>query len=99
MGERGRVRGRCAGCGERLRARAAAGHRLLPPRRGAWGRRHRGPAVVRRTELEELQTRLGRVWSMNQPGGTEEHVVVELPSFSLAPAMMAHYSTRLVPLE
>src|SRR6476469_3338569 len=49
--------------------------------------------------LEELQTRLGRVWSMNQPGGTEEHVVVELPSFSLAPSMMAHYSTRLVPLE
>src|SRR5512141_2671 len=49
--------------------------------------------------LEELQTRLGRVWSMNQPGRTEEHVVVELPSFSLAPSMMAHYSTRLVALE
>ena len=43
--------------------------------------------------LEELQTRLGRVWSMNQPGRTEEHVVVELPSFSLAPSMMAHYRT------
>ncbi|HET8982612.1 MAG TPA: peptide ligase PGM1-related protein [Pedococcus sp.] len=49
--------------------------------------------------LEELQTRLGRVWAMNQPGRTEEHVVVELPSFSLAPSMMAHYRTRLVPLE
>ena len=49
--------------------------------------------------LEELQTKLGRVWSMNQPGRTEEHVVIELPSFSLAPSMMAHYRTRLVPLE
>lgn len=49
--------------------------------------------------LDQLQTRLGEVWSLNQPGCTAAHVVVALPSFSLAPSILAHYGPRLGPLE
>lgn len=49
--------------------------------------------------LDVLQTRLGDVWSMNHPGCTRAHVVVTMPSFSLAPSILAHYGRRLDALE
>ena len=49
--------------------------------------------------LDQLQTRLGEVWSLNQPGCTAAHVVVALPSFSLGPVDPGALWPRLEPLE
>ena len=47
----------------------------------------------------QLQSRLGAVWPLNRPGCPVEHAVVALPSFSLAPSVLAHYGRRLPALE
>jgi hypothetical protein len=49
--------------------------------------------------LDTLQTRLGEVCALNQSGVVDPHVVVALPSFSLAPSVLAHYGRRLDALE
>jgi hypothetical protein len=47
----------------------------------------------------ELQSGLGRALSLNDPGSTTEHVLVVLPSYSLAESLLAHYADRIPALE
>ena len=47
----------------------------------------------------ELQQRLGDVMALHRPGTTAPHVRIELPSYSMAPSILAHYAPRLVGLE
>lgn len=49
--------------------------------------------------FEELQRGLRDGWTANRPGSTREHVVVMLPSFSLAPSLLRHYEQRIPELE
>ncbi len=49
--------------------------------------------------FHELQQRLGDVLALHQAGSTIPHVRVELPSYSMAPSILAHYSPRLAGLE
>jgi hypothetical protein len=46
-----------------------------------------------------LQGRLGPVWAANRPGSDIPHVLVVLPSYSLAETLLAHYAARIPPLE
>lgn len=50
------------------------------------------------SDIRELQSRLGAVWSMNRPGGPA-HVLVVLPSFSLGESILSHYAARIPALE
>jgi hypothetical protein len=47
----------------------------------------------------DLQRRLGDVLALHRPGSTAPHVRIELPSYSMAPSILAHYAPRLAPLE
>ncbi|MDQ4038896.1 MAG: peptide ligase PGM1-related protein [Actinomycetota bacterium] len=51
------------------------------------------------TSLAELQSRLGKALEANRPGSSEPHVVVALPSLSVAESLLAHYADRIPALE
>jgi hypothetical protein len=46
-----------------------------------------------------LQGKLLGAWRANAPGSLEDHVVVVLPSFSMAPTILSHYLSRIPALE
>ena len=50
-------------------------------------------------ELAALQAKLLPAWRANAAGSLEDHVVVVLPSFSMAPTIMSHYLDRIPSLE
>ena len=45
------------------------------------------------------QERLGPAWLANQPDTDTEHVVVVLPSHSVAGSLLSHYAQRIPALE
>jgi hypothetical protein len=49
--------------------------------------------------FDELQAGLGTALSLNSPASTTEHVLVVLPSYSLAESLLAHYADRIPALE
>jgi hypothetical protein len=49
--------------------------------------------------VPDLQLRLGDVLAMHRPGCLTPHVRIELPSYSMAPSILAHYAPRLAALE
>ena len=49
--------------------------------------------------FDVLQDRLGHALELSQPGRTEEHVMVALPSFSLGESLLSHYGDRIPALE
>ncbi|MEJ7765259.1 MAG: peptide ligase PGM1-related protein [Acidimicrobiales bacterium] len=49
--------------------------------------------------FEQLQQRLGEVLALNQPGATDEHVLVALPSYGLGESLLSHYVDRIPALE
>jgi hypothetical protein len=49
--------------------------------------------------FDELQAGLGPALSLNRPGSTTVHVLVVLPSYSLAESLLAHYADRIPALE
>ena len=49
--------------------------------------------------FEELQAGLGSALALNKPASTTEHVLVVLPSYSLAESLLAHYADRIPALE
>jgi PGM1 C-terminal domain len=49
--------------------------------------------------FEAIQERLGHALELSQPGRTEEHVMVALPSFSLGESLLSHYGDRIPALE
>jgi hypothetical protein len=64
------------------------------------GRAPAGPAgPVGTPRFAALQHRLGDVLALHRPGSTAPHVRIELPSYSMAPSILAHYAPRLVALE
>jgi hypothetical protein len=46
-----------------------------------------------------LQQDLADAWALNRHGSAAQHVLVMLPSFSLAPTILGHYAPRLAALE
>ena len=46
-----------------------------------------------------LQAGLGNVLRLHRAGSTAPHVRIELPSYSMAPSILAHYAPRLAALE
>jgi PGM1 C-terminal domain/ATP-grasp domain len=46
-----------------------------------------------------LHDGLAAAWSLNREEMPDEHVVIALPSFSIAPTIMSHYARRLPALE
>jgi hypothetical protein len=46
-----------------------------------------------------LHAGLAAAWALNREDSREPHVVIALPSFSLAPTIMSHYARRLPALE
>jgi hypothetical protein len=49
--------------------------------------------------FEVIQGRLGHALELSQPGRTEEHVMIALPSFSLGESLLSHYGDRIPALE
>jgi hypothetical protein len=49
--------------------------------------------------LATLQAKLGAAWLANQPGADTDHVLVVLPSHSLAESLLSHYGPRVRALE
>jgi hypothetical protein len=47
----------------------------------------------------ELQAGLANAWLCNQPGAQREHVMVVLPSHSVAESLLSHYGPRVRALE
>ena len=45
------------------------------------------------------QGKLLQAWRANAAGSHQDHVVVVLPSFSMAPTILSHYRDRIPPLE
>lgn len=50
-------------------------------------------------DFAALQGKLLQAWRANAAGSHQDHVVVVLPSFSMAPTILAHYRDRIPPLE
>lgn len=50
-------------------------------------------------ELARLQEGLGEAWLANLPGAHVDHVVLVMPSHSVAESLLAHYGPRLRALE
>lgn len=50
-------------------------------------------------DFAALQGKLLAAWRANAAGSRTDHVVVILPSFSMAPTIMSHYLERIPPLE
>lgn len=46
-----------------------------------------------------LQERLGPAWAANRLDSSVPHLMVALPSYSVAEALLAHYGERIAPLE
>jgi hypothetical protein len=71
----------------------------IPEQRGprAEAATHAGLGVAPR--FADLQRRLRDVLAMHRPGSTTPHVRIELPSYSMAPSILAHYAPRLAALE
>ena len=42
-----------------------------------------------------LQTDLGTAWAANLAGGDTEHLLIALPSHSVAESLIAHYGPRV----
>ena len=51
------------------------------------------------TAFDALQSGLGRVLELSQPGRAEDHVLIALPSFSLGESLLSHYGDRIPALE
>lgn len=51
------------------------------------------------TSFAEIQAHLPKALEANRPGSAEPHVVVALPSLSVAESLLAHYVERLPALE
>jgi PGM1 C-terminal domain len=51
------------------------------------------------TGFQELQSRLAPIWALNKAGVGVDHVLVVLPSLSLADSLLAHYAPRIPALE
>ncbi|MGH8973780.1 MAG: peptide ligase PGM1-related protein [Acidimicrobiia bacterium] len=49
--------------------------------------------------IAALQQRLGAAWEANRIGSRVHHVMVVLPSYSLAETLLEHYGERIAPLE
>jgi hypothetical protein len=49
--------------------------------------------------FDELQAQLGPTWALNKAGTRVDHVLVVLPSLSLADSLLAHYAPRIPALE
>lgn len=58
---------------------------------------HRGGAMDPRHD--RLQARLGAAMAHNTPGGTDPHVVVLMPSFSIGETTFLHYAEAIPALE
>ena len=56
-----------------------------------------GPVVA--SQFADLQARLADVLALHQCGSAAPHVRIELPSYSMAPSILAHYAPRLAGLE
>jgi hypothetical protein len=57
------------------------------------------PSGVLMKSFEQLQAQLGHALALNKPGARVDHVLVALPSFSLAETLLSHYASRLPALE
>ena len=51
------------------------------------------------TSFAEIQSQLPKALDANRPGSSDPHVVVALPSLSVAESLLAHYVDRLPALE
>jgi hypothetical protein len=49
--------------------------------------------------FDELQSRLAPIWALNKAGVGVEHVLVVLPSISVAESLLSHYAPRIPALE
>ncbi|MGH9003190.1 MAG: hypothetical protein ACRDYV_08685, partial [Acidimicrobiia bacterium] len=52
-----------------------------------------------RADFAVLQQRLGPAWAANRVGSEVPHVMVVLPSYSVAETLLEHYGERIAPLE
>ena len=57
------------------------------------------PSATTDATFDALQDRLGPALALSQPGRTDEHVIVALPSFSLGESLLSHYGDRIPALE
>ena len=55
--------------------------------------------VVGMGDFAALQQRLADAWLANQPGSTIDHVVLLMPSHSVADSLLTHYAPRVGALE
>ena len=51
------------------------------------------------TDFASLQRGLARAWEANRIGSEVPHVMVALPSYSIAETLLEHYGERIAPLE
>jgi hypothetical protein len=58
-----------------------------------------GEAARWKDSLATLRAKLGAAWLANQPGSDTDHVLVVLPSHSLAESLLSHYGPRVRALE
>jgi hypothetical protein len=72
----------------------------IPEQREPWRDATAGTAgPVLAPRFADLQLRLKDVLAVHRPGSVTPHVRIELPSYSMAPSILAHYAPRLAALE
>lgn len=71
----------------------------LPEQRGPRTETVTPAGLALAPDFPDLQLRLRDVLAMHRPGSTAPHVRIELPSYSMAPSILAHYAPRLAALE
>ncbi|MGZ8738196.1 MAG: peptide ligase PGM1-related protein [Nocardioides sp.] len=71
----------------------------IPEQRRPWTEPPTSAGPVAASRFADLQSRLADVLALHQVGSTAPHVRIELPSYSMAPSILAHYAPRLAALE
>lgn len=71
----------------------------VPEQRQPWRESATGTGSLLAPRFPDLQRRLGDVLALHRSGSSTPHVRIELPSYSMAPSILAHYAPRLAALE